>query len=244
MYGLIGKTLGHSFSKNFFTEKFKREGIDDKYELFELPNIEMFRTLVAEVPLNGLNVTIPYKEQVMQFLDEIDETAKAINAVNTVKFIRNADGTTFLKGYNTDVIGFSESLKPLLKEWHSHALILGSGGAAKAVAYALGQFGVEYKFVSRVKRGDNFTYGELDEIIMQKYLLIVNCSPLGTFPNVNDAPDIPYQFIGTEHLLYDLVYNPEKTLFMQKGAAQGAVVKNGLEMLHGQALAAWNIWQR
>jgi shikimate dehydrogenase len=244
MYGLIGKTLVHSFSKNFFTEKFKREGIDDKYELFELPEIEQFRDLVDNVPLNGLNVTIPYKEQVMQFLDEIDETAKAINAVNTVKFMRKADGSLFLKGYNTDVIGFTESLRPLLKNYHTHALVLGTGGAAKAVAYALGKFGIDYKFVSREKRGDNFTYGELDEKILQKYLLIVNCSPLGTFPNVDAAPDIPYQFLGAEHLLYDLVYNPEKTLFMKKGEAQGAVVKNGLEMLHGQALAAWDIWQR
>lgn len=244
MYGLIGKTLVHSFSKNFFTEKFEREGIDDKYELFELPEIEQFRDLVDNVPLNGLNVTIPYKEQVMQFLDEIDETAKAINAVNTVKFMRKADGSLFLKGYNTDVIGFSESLRPLLKDHHKHALVLGTGGAAKAVAYALDRFGIDYKFVSREKCGENFTYGELDEKILQKYLLIVNCSPLGTFPNVDAAPDIPYQFLGAEHLLYDLVYNPEKTLFMQKGEAQGAVVKNGLEMLHGQALAAWDIWQR
>lgn len=244
MYGLIGKTLVHSFSKNFFTEKFEREGIDDKYELFELPEIERFRDLIDNVPLNGLNVTIPYKEQVMQFLDEIDETAKAINAVNTVKFMRKADGSLFLKGYNTDVIGFSESLRPLLKDHHKHALVLGTGGAAKAVAYALDRFGIDYKFVSREKCGDNFTYGELDEKILQKYLLIVNCSPLGTFPNVDAAPDIPYQFLGAEHLLYDLVYNPEKTLFMQKGEAQGAVVKNGLEMLHGQALAAWDIWQR
>lgn len=240
-YGLIGKVLVHSFSKKFFTEKFEREGIDAQYDLFELPTIEEFKKLVEEKELYGLNVTIPYKELVIPFLDELDPTAEGIGAVNTIKFIRDSKGCR-LKGYNTDIIGFRDSIKPLLRDAHEKALVLGTGGASKAVCYALEQMGLEYKYVSRTARPDAFTYAELNEEIMSEYLVVVNTSPLGMFPNVDSAPDIPYEYLSEDHLLYDLVYNPENTKFCQLGKAQGAVTKSGLDMLHGQAVAAWKIW--
>lgn len=240
-YGLIGEKLGHSFSKRFFTEKFEKESIDAKYDLFELANIDMIADLFTEKKPCGLNVTIPYKEQVIQYLDDIDQEAKEIGAVNTIQF-RNVNGKIIKKGYNTDVIGFRDSLLPLLKEHHKKALILGTGGASKAVAFVLGKLGIEYKYVSRRAAEGSFTYGDLTQEVMAEYTVIVNSTPVGMFPKVDAAPEIPYQYITGKHLLYDLIYNPEETLFSKKGKEQGATTKTGLDMLYGQALASWKIW--
>lgn len=240
-YGLIGEKLGHSFSKRFFTEKFEKESIDAKYDLFELANIDMIADLFTEKKPCGLNVTIPYKEQVIQYLDDIDQEAKEIGAVNTIQF-RNVNGKIIKKGYNTDVIGFRDSLLPLLKEHHKKALILGTGGASKAVAFVLGKLGIEYKYVSRRAAEGSFTYGDLTQEVMAEYIVIVNSTPVGMFPKVDAAPEIPYQYITEKHLLYDLIYNPEETLFSKKGKEQGATTKTGLDMLYGQALASWKIW--
>lgn len=240
-YGLIGEKLGHSFSKRFFTEKFEKESIDAKYDLFELANIDMIADLFTEKKPCGLNVTIPYKEQVIQYLDDIDQEAKEIGAVNTIQF-RNVNGKITKKGYNTDVIGFRDSLLPLLKEHHKKALILGTGGASKAVAFVLGKLGIEYKYVSRRAAEGSFTYGDLTQEVMAEYTVIVNSTPVGMFPKVDAAPEIPYQYITGKHLLYDLIYNPEETLFSKKGKEQGATTKTGLDMLYGQALASWKIW--
>lgn len=240
-YGLIGKTLKHSFSKKYFTEKFETEKIDAKYELFELPDITHFQQLVAGNYLSGLNVTIPYKEQVIPFLDELDTVAQAIGAVNTIQFIRSDAGCT-LKGYNTDVIGFTNSFAPLLQPQHTHALILGTGGASKAVAYALKTLNIDYRFVSRKPSGENFSYRQLTGEVIEKYKIIINCTPVGTFPNVDEAPEIPYHLLSSGHFLYDLIYNPEKTLFCRLGEERGTTIKTGLDMLYGQAIAAWKIW--
>lgn len=240
-FGLIGKTLKHSFSKNFFTEKFQKENIDAQYELYEMETIDKVAELVKDPDLIGLNVTIPYKEEVIPFLNDIDPTAKAIGAVNTIK-ISHEGGKTTLKGYNTDLIGFTDSLKPQLKPYHKKALILGTGGASKAVFYALTQLGIEPTYVSRTTREGGLTYQDLDEKVMEEYLLIVNCSPVGMFPHVDEAPNIPYELLTDKHYLYDLVYNPLRTQFCQKGEEKGAITKNGLEMLHGQAIASWKIW--
>ena len=240
-YGLIGFPLGHSFSKKYFTEKFEREGIDAQYNLFELKTIEEFKSLIQNSHFSGLNVTIPYKEQVISFLDELDETATEIGAVNTIRFISNAD-KTILKGYNSDVVGFTNSIKPLLLPTHKKALILGTGGASKAIAYGLKKMGLETKFVSRTVKPDSFTYWQLNKQILSDYLIIVNASPVGTYPHSNECPDIPYQYLSANHLLFDAVYNPSETLFMKKGREQGALVINGEAMLVGQAIEAWKIW--
>lgn len=243
-YGLIGKVLVHSFSKKFFTEKFAQEGIDAQYELFEMPSAEGLRQLIAEKHPSGLNVTIPYKLDVIPMMDQLDETAAEIGAVNTIKFFYGEDGTYKLMGFNTDTIGFTNSLKPLLQPWHKKALILGTGGASLAIAYSLRKLGIEYKYVSRSGKNGGLTYDHLTEEVMNEYTLIINCSPVGTFPKVDEAPAIPYQFVTGKHLLYDLVYNPEVTTFMRLGSQRGATVKSGLEMLHGQAVASWEIWNR
>lgn len=240
-FGLIGKVLVHSFSKKFFTEKFAKEGIDAQYDLYELPVIDDFKTLIASKEFSGFNVTIPYKEQIIPFLDSLDPIAEGIGAVNTVKFIRE-NGKTELRGYNTDIIGFTDSIKSLLRGHHKKALILGTGGASKAVCYAFKLMGIEYKYVSRNARSDAFTYSDLNEEVMKEYSVVVNCSPVGTFPHHDEAPNIPYEFLTPNHLLYDLVYNPEHTKFCQLGEAHGAICKNGLEMLHNQAIASWKIW--
>ncbi len=244
LYGLIGYPLGHSFSEKFFSEKFAAEKIDAQYKLFPLENIDSFPGLLKKEPtLCGLNVTIPYKEKIIPFLSELDEIAQKIGAVNVIKFIRTTQGM-ILKGYNSDVVGFENSLCPLLKPHHNKALILGTGGASKGVAFVLQKLGIEYKFVSRTPADGQFTYVDLHEDIIKTYPVIINTSPVGTFPHTDECPDIPYQTISAKHLLYDLIYNPKKTLFLQKGKAQGATIKNGLDMLHGQALAAWNIWNK
>ncbi len=239
-YGLIGFPLQHSFSSKFFTEKFAREGIDAEYLEFEIKNILQLReVLLANPHLRGLNVTIPYKEQVIPFLDEITPEAQKIGAVNTIKI----DREYHLTGYNTDYVGFKSSIEPLIRPGlHQKALILGTGGASKAVRRAFEDMGIGWKYVSRTGANDRFSYNEIDEDILHEYKIIVNCSPLGTFPKTDEYPDIPYRFLTRGHLLYDLVYNPPETLFLKKGKAQGATVKNGAEMLELQALTAWEIW--
>ena len=224
-YGLIGYPLGHSFSKNFFNEKFHSENIDAEYVNFEIPSIkELPSVLLANPDLVGLNVTIPYKEQVISYLDELDKDAAAIGAVNVIKIVRQK-GKTRLIGYNSDVI-------------------LGTGGASKAIAYGLKKLGLECKFVSRNLREEMLTYDQLTPEIMDEYKVVVNCTPVGMYPRADEYPNIPYQYLTPNHLLYDLLYNPDTTLFMKKGADKGAITKNGLEMLLLQAFGAWDIWNK
>ena len=237
-YGLIGFPLGHSYSRGFFTEKFAREGIDAEYVNFEIPDASMLLDVIRDNPeLRGLNVTLPHKQAVIPLLDELSDEAKEIGAVNV---IRVRDGK--LKGFNSDIIGFTESIKPLLQPWHKKALILGTGGASRAIRVGLTRLGIEWTYVSRTPREGMLTYSDLTAEVMQQYMVIVNCSPVGMFPKTGEAPNIPYELLTPKHLLYDLVYNPEETLFMQKGRAQDAIVKNGLEMLHLQAIASWEFW--
>lgn len=234
-FGLLGYPLGHSFSRAFFTDKFAREGIDAEYLNFELPDIAALPALIAEHPaLCGFNVTIPYKQAVIPYLDDLSSEASAIGAVNTVKI----DGNRLI-GHNTDIIGFRDSLRPLLQPHHTRALVLGTGGASRAVVHALDTLGITWRYVSR--KG-SFSYSALTPAILASYTLIINCTPLGMSPNIDNCPDIPYEALTPRHLLFDLVYNPEETLFLRRGRERGAVTKNGLEMLHLQALAAWRIW--
>lgn len=236
MYGIIGYPLSHSFSPGYFREKFRLLGIDDTYDAFPLTAITELPALLEQYTgLQGLNVTIPYKQSVMAYLDELDATAEAVGAVNCIR-IREGK----LKGFNTDTIGFANSLKPLLGEEHRHALVLGTGGAAKAVVYALQQLGITYRLVSRTC-GD-LRYEDLNQALIESHQLIINTTPLGMYPAVDQAPDLPYNLLGPAHLLYDLVYNPAETLFLQLGKAQGAAIKNGYDMLIGQAEAGWAIW--
>ncbi|MEL7222612.1 MAG: shikimate dehydrogenase [Bacteroidota bacterium] len=242
-FGLIGYPLSHSFSEGYFSAKFEREQTTDqfRYDTFPLESINKFPQLLLDYPaLRGINVTIPYKEQVIPFLDELSPAAKAIGAVNT---ILNEKGR--LKGFNTDVIGFKDSLDTFLQQnggAAKAALILGTGGAAKAIAWVLAQSGVQYHYVSRKKSPNYLNYEKLDANLMAQIDLIVNTTPLGMFPNVETCPNIPYHCLSDQHRLYDLVYNPEKPLFLAKGEAAGAAICNGLAMLHGQADAAWDIW--
>ncbi len=243
-YGLIGYPLSHSFSQGFFNEKFTSEGIDATYENFEIPTIDDFQKVILSNPeLNGLNVTIPYKEQVIQYLDELDETAKEIGAVNVIKFIRDKKRLK-LKGYNSDTIGFTQSISEYIKPNHKKALILGTGGASKAVKYSLKKMGIDFTFVSRTAVKGQLFYNELTEEVMKEHTIIINTTPVGMYPKIDSCPDIPYEFITDQHLLYDLLYNPNETKFMKLGQAKGATVVNGLEMLLLQAFAAWDIWQQ
>lgn len=245
LFGLIGYPLGHSFSRKFFTEKFEKEGLNDhQYVNFELESITQFPSIFEKYPnIKGLNCTIPYKQEVMHYLDEIDEETKIVGAVNTIKPIQTPEGLK-LKGYNTDIIGFENSLKPMLGEKHKKALILGTGGASKAIKHILSKLGID--FISASIEDELFEkeirYNQIDKAMIEERLVIINATPLGTYPKVDACPDIPYEYISSNHVLFDLVYNPEITLFMKKGLERGAQVKNGLEMLHGQALAAWKIW--
>lgn len=237
-YGIIGNPLGHSFSKGFFTEKFAREGIDAEYLNFQIPEIGKLTEVLRENPeLRGINVTLPYKTEIIPFLDELSDEAREIGAVNVVQ-IRNGH----LKGFNSDIIGFTKSIQPLLKPHHQKALILGTGGASRAIRVGLTRLGLEWKYVSRTPHEGMITYEDITAETLREYEVIVNCSPVGMFPKVDGCPAIPYEFLTPDNLLYDLVYNPETTLFMKKGALQGAVVKNGLEMLHLQAIASWEFW--
>lgn len=242
-YGLIGHPLGHSLSAQFFKEKFEREGVNAEYQNFDLESLERLPRLLQQQPsLCGFNVTIPYKGAVMPLLDEVTPTAMEIGAVNTVKVERCSHGTLRLVGHNTDIVGFVESIKPLLKPNHKKALVLGTGGASKAIMKGLQQLGIAGTYVSRKSGEGRLSYEELTADIMASHTVIVNCTPVGTFPHTQECPLIPYALLTEAHLLYDLVYNPTETEFLKKGAAQGATTKNGLEMLHKQALAAWDFW--
>ena len=241
-YGLIGFPLGHSFSGTYFNEKFRREGIHARYDLFELKDIAEFQSLKLIDDLCGLNVTIPYKQQVIPYLDEMDETAAEIGAVNVIKFIRS-EGSLVLKGFNSDVIGFSNSIKPFLKQNHKKAFILGTGGASKAMEYALRKMGLEVKLVSRNPTDNQFSYSDINGDVLTEYTVVVNSTPVGMYPQVDECPDISYDALTSGHLLFDAVYNPPQTLFLKKGIEKGAVVLSGTEMLTGQAEAAWKIWE-
>ncbi len=239
-YGIIGYPLSHSFSPGFFNDKFARDGIDAVYTVCPIADVQQLKDLIISDPLlKGLNVTIPYKQAVMPLLDEIDPAAQLVGAVNCIA-IRN--GRTI--GYNTDIIGFGHSLRPLLQPWHDRALILGAGGAASAVAYVLKQLGILYKFVSRREGDKTMTYDQLTPEIIARHKLVINTTPLGMYPNVDQTPAIPYEGMGAQHLAYDLIYNPAETQFMKQAVAHGAITKNGLDMLHLQALAGWEIWNR
>ncbi|MCD8740603.1 shikimate dehydrogenase [Mucilaginibacter roseus] len=256
-YGLIGYPLSHSFSKKYFTEKFEREGIADcVYELYPIEAISNFNEFLHQHPdLCGLNVTIPYKVDVMQYIDWLNAEAKHVGAVNTIRIDKESPisvafqgevgfgGDDFrLEGFNTDIYGFEESLKPLLKSRHKSALVLGNGGAAKAVFYVLDKLEIPYKIITRREQAGTILFDQLTPEMVAENKLIINTTPLGTSPNVDECPPIPYEAITDDHLLYDLIYNPEQTLFMQKGAEAGADVKNGHEMLILQAERAWEIW--
>lgn len=240
LFGLIGYPLSHSFSEKYFREKFLHEHIPDTaYKVFPLEKAEDFIGLCErEKELLGLNVTIPYKEKIIPFLDGLDEEAAKVGAVNTIKF--SAGKKT---GYNSDIFGFEHSLVPLLRPDHTAALILGTGGASKAVAYVFKKLGIEFKYVSSSQRQDHaLSYSDLNASVIQKSTLIINTSPVGMYPAVEQSPAIPYEYITDKHLLYDLIYNPEETLFLKKGKEKGAQTKNGLEMLYLQAERSWQIW--
>lgn len=244
-FGLIGHRLGYSFSRNFFTEKFQRENLTDhEYVNFELDSIDEFPGIFEQgKEICGLNCTIPYKQQIMQYLDEIDGEAAQVGAVNTVK-ITTKEGRRFLKGFNTDIYGFENSLKAMLDEKHKKALILGTGGASKAIKHILNKSGIDYVSATIEEQlfDKEIRYHQIDEELLKECLIIIQATPVGTFPNVDQSPDIPYQYITSDHVCFDLVYNPEETMFLKKAKAQGAKTKNGLEMLHLQALKAWEIW--
>lgn len=245
-YGLIGYPLVHSFSIGYFNEKFRAEEIDAEYCNFEIPSINNFMEVILENPdLAGLNVTIPYKEQVIPFLDELDKDAAAIGAINVIKIIRKK-GKIKLIGYNSDIIGFTQSIESLLQPHHKKALILGTGGSSKAVFHGLNKLGIEGVYVSRTAspQNDILTYKDLTPEVMVDHTVIVNCTPVGMYPKVDFCPDIPYDQLTSKHLLYDLLYNPNITLFMKKGEEHGAITKNGLEMLLLQAFASWEIWNK
>ena len=288
-YGLLGYPLGHSFSRAFFLEKFAREGIDATYLNFELPSADLLQQVIAEHPgLRGLNVTLPHKQAVIPLLDELSDEARAIGAVNVIRITRQG-GRPHLKGFNSDIIGFMDSIRPLLKPHHTRALVLGTGGASKAICHGLEKLGIEWRYVSRTRTPNQpsspqspspqssplghpsspeasplglpsapqdtsvgcsayspslppLTYSDVTPSLLADYTVIVNCTPLGMYPKVDAAPPLPYAALSPRHLLFDLVYNPEVTLFMQQGRRFGATVKSGLEMLHRQAVASWEFW--
>lgn len=238
LFGLIGKPLTHSFSKSYFTERFTRTGIADcQYENFELPSIDALHLLLRQPGLSGLNVTIPYKEQVLPFLDAVSPEVRIIGACNCIR-IRNGK----LEGFNTDHTGFSGSIKPLLRPHHKNALVFGTGGASKAICYALQQLGIQYQLVSRKAGAGVITYASLTNDLVAAHQLLVNTTPIGTYPDNDAALPIPYEGMGTGHLLFDVVYNPPRTAFLKAGAQRGAAVLNGERMLVLQAEESWRIW--
>jgi shikimate dehydrogenase len=241
-FGLLGRSINYSFSKGYFTEKFSNENFENcTYENFDIPEINFFTELIKNNPdLKGLNVTIPYKETVIPFLDKLSKKATIIGAVNTIKFTKKGK----LKGYNTDYYGFKKSLDPLLQPHHKKALILGTGGASKGVAFALDQLGITYTFVSREATENSIDYTRLNATTFDNYTLIINCTPVGTSPNIDLFPSIPYEFLTEKHIAFDLIYNPAQTQFLKKAAAQGAQTKNGLDMLIFQAEKAWSVWNK
>ncbi|MDH3698279.1 MAG: shikimate dehydrogenase [Flavobacteriaceae bacterium] len=239
-FGLIGKNIAYSFSPEYFATKFRQLGLEDhRYEIFDLEDISQFPELLLTVgPLSGLNVTIPYKEAVIPYLDSLSEEAKAIGAVNTICF---SDGK--LMGHNTDIQGFTKSISSILQEKRPKALVLGSGGASKAIIYALQRMDLSFTQVSRRTQPGMITYESLNTDMVRSHTLIINCTPIGTFPNIDEKPGIPYNGITSDHILYDLVYTPEKSAFLADGESRGAVICNGLPMLEGQAEASWKLWQ-
>lgn len=238
-FGLLGRNIDYSFSRTYFSKKFKRENIPAQYLNFDLEKIEEFPAIIENTShLGGLNVTIPYKQEVIPYLDALDADAEKIAAVNTIKVGEQGK----LTGYNTDFIGFADSLKPFLKPHHKKALILGTGGASKAVAFAFSQLGIAFSFVSRQPKPNNLKYSDIDKELLEAYSIIVNCTPLGTSPDIEKHPTIPFEFINSSHLVYDLIYNPPVTTLMEKARQKGATVTNGLNMLKLQAEAAWKIW--
>ena len=242
-YGLIGYPLGHSFSISYFNQKFTDEGINAKYVNFEIASIDELPEVLGSNPeLRGLNVTIPYKEKVIPFLDSVTPEARSIGAVNVIRV--SHDGSKIkLKGYNSDVIGFTKSIEPMLeKKWHKKALILGTGGASKAINYGLKSLGLETVFVSRYEKPDTIQYESITPDVVREYNVIVNCTPLGMYTHTEECPTLPYEAMDSHTILYDLIYNPDETLFMRRGAERGAQTKNGLEMLLLQAFASWEMW--
>ena len=239
-FGLVGKNISYSFSKGYFGEKFEKLNLKDySYDNLDIQNIEDFPEFLKQNPtISGLNVTIPYKEAIIPYLDKLSKRATEIGAVNTIKITKSGK----LKGFNTDYIGFQKSIEPLLNVNHKKALILGTGGASKAVAYALKQLEIPYLFVSRNDIGDAIGYNQINEKTFEEFQIIINCTPVGTFPNTNSCPEIPYEYFTTNHLAFDLIYNPAETLFLKKAKEKGAIVKNGLEMLTLQAEKSWDIW--
>ena len=242
-YGLIGYPLGHSFSISYFNQKFKDENIDAVYENFEIPSIDLLAEVLDSNPnLKGLNVTIPFKQKVIPFLDNISPEARAIGAVNVIK-VTHEGKKTRLKGFNSDVIGFTQSIEPMLEpRYHKKALILGTGGASKAIDYGLKSLGLEAVFVSRFERPETIQYDKITPDVVKEYNVIVNCTPLGMFPHTEECPQLPYEAMDSHTILYDLIYNPDETMFMKRGAERGANVKNGLEMLLLQAFSSWEFW--
>ena len=242
-YGLIGFPLGHSFSISYFNQKFADEGINAKYENFEISSIDELQEVLATNPnLRGLNVTIPYKEKVMPFLDSISPEAQSIGAVNVIKVTHEGNDVK-LKGFNSDVIGFTQSIEPMIEpKWNKKALILGTGGASKAINYGLKSLGLETVFVSRYERPGTIQYERVTPDVVKEYNVIVNCTPVGMYPHTEECPLLPYEAMDSHTILYDLIYNPDETLFMKRGKQYGAQVKNGLEMLLLQAFASWEFW--
>lgn len=236
-YGLIGKSLSHSFSPAFFNEKFKKEGIAACYKIYEIPQIERVAELLKNPTIKGFNVTIPYKTAIIPYLETLTPAAQKIAAVNCIQTHKGK-----LIGFNTDYIGFKNTIQPLLQSHHKKALVLGTGGAAKAVVAVLEDLSIGFTAVSRSKSQHSICYEDIDETIIKEHLLIINTTPLGMYPHETTLPLIPYNAVTRHHLLYDLVYNPERTAFLEKGKTQGAQIKNGAEMLVGQALASWEIW--
>jgi len=243
-FGLIGFPLEHSFSVSYFTRKFSEEGIEAVYKNYPLKDVAEFESLVhSEAGLKGLNVTVPYKEKIIPYMDVLSKTARSIRAVNTICFCRT-EGCFARVGHNTDVNGFERSIREHLEDQHTSALVLGTGGSSKAVIYVLESLGIDYKRVSRKRREDLITYDDLNPDIVQDHTLIINTTPLGMYPDLDSFPPIPYEAITPEHLLFDLVYNPEKTRFLMMGEQHGAAIVNGYDMLVYQAEASWEIWNR
>ena len=239
-FGLVGKDISYSFSRGYFTKKFADLGLEDhSYENFDFQAIEEIQDVLDNnSDIKGMNVTIPYKQEVMPFLTELDPEAEKIGAVNTIQFSKNG-----LKGFNTDAYGFKNAMAPFLKPHHTKALILGTGGASKAVAYVLGELGISYVFVSRNPGKNKISYDQVTEEVLKEHTILINCTPLGTHPNIEQRPALPYEFITDQHFLFDLIYNPEKTAFLAAGEAKGAQISNGLRMLELQADRSWEIWQ-
>lgn len=243
-YGLIGKKLAHSFSPAYFEKKFKDLGVEAKYLLFEIDVVDEVKKIILSYPdLAGLNVTIPYKENILDIADEVDAVARTVGAANTLKIDRTGDELQ-IRAYNTDVIGFEKTLMPLIKgRSNLSALVLGTGGAAKAIVYVLNKLNIPYQFVSRHPHGGQLGYADLTGELIGQHQLIINTTPLGMYPKTNTAPEIPYQHLTSEHILYDLIYNPAETLFLKKGREKGCITTNGLHMLELQADASWKIWK-